>query len=74
MAKFHLHSQSDSERHKCESHRHGDWIIYTCPKCDYELRENWRTGKLQIRNPKINIRHSGNYFPSEYKEAFENVN
>jgi len=74
MAKLNLHLQSDSERHNCESHRNGDWIIYTCPKCDYELRENWRTGKLQISNPKINIRHSGNYFPYEYKEAFENQN
>ena len=74
MQNLHFHSPSESERHHCESYRKGDWIIYSCQQCDYELRENWRTGKLLVRNPKMNIRHSGSYFPYEYKEAFENQN
>jgi hypothetical protein len=62
------------EKHVCTSYRDGDWIIYSCPHCDYELRENWRDGNLQVRNPKRDVRHSGTYFPEEYKEAFENIN
>ena len=67
-------SSSEKERHVCESYRVGDWIIYNCPKCNYELRENWRTGELNVRNSKASVRHSGTYFPIEYKQAFENVN
>lgn len=74
MAELHFHSPSGYEKHICESYRKDDWIIYTCPKCDYELRENWRTGKLIVRNPKLKIKHTGSYFPVEFKESFENLN
>lgn len=74
MYNSHFNSPFRNENHVCESYRVGDWIIYNCPKCNYELRENWRTGELNVRNPKAYIRHSGSYFPKEYKEAFENLN
>jgi len=62
--------------HTCESHRDGDWIIYTCPhpQCDFEMRENWCTGELIVKNSKARINHSGSYFPDEYKDSFENQN
>jgi len=65
---------SGSHTHTCDSYRDGDWIVYTCPRCDYELRKQWRTGKLIVRNAKVNIRHRGTYFPTEYKDAFMNLN
>lgn len=67
-------SSISSERHDCNSCRNGDWIIYTCPECDYILRENWRTGEMQVRNANPHIQHFGGYFPEEYKDAFENIN
>ncbi len=60
--------------HECQSTRNGDWIVYTCPECDYEMRENWRTGKMMVRNAKADIHHSGSYFPLEYLEAFLHQN
>ncbi|MGH7491365.1 MAG: hypothetical protein ACREOO_03110 [bacterium] len=60
--------------HHCSSFRDADWIVYRCTACAYELRENWRTGELQVKNPAPAIRHFGGYFPQEYKEALENLN
>jgi len=72
MAELHFHTPS--EHHVCKSYRHGEWIIYCCTSCNYELRENWQTGKITVRNSNPNIRHSGSYFPTEYKDVFENRN
>jgi hypothetical protein len=52
-----------SERHTCESVCDGDWIIHRCPKCDYELRDNWKTGEIKVFNSKSDINHSGYYAP-----------
>ncbi|RMF60749.1 MAG: hypothetical protein D6743_14530 [Calditrichaeota bacterium] len=73
---FHLKFGSSPryEHHECVSFRDGDWIIHRCPKCDYELRDNWRTGELVIKNSKININHSGAYFPEVYAESFTDQN
>jgi len=62
------------EHHVCESYRDADWIIHRCPQCDYEMRDNWRTGELIVKNSKVRINHSGSYFPEEYIDSFENQN
>lgn len=62
------------EIHNCISHRDGDWIIYICEQCNYELRENWRTGEMIVKHADVNVKHFGEYFPREYREAFENLN
>lgn len=70
-----LNPTPDSEHHKCQAARNGDWIIFQCPKCqDYERRLNWRTGETRSRNVSATIDHHGGYFPREFKEAFENAN
>lgn len=74
MMNFQNNFHSKYERHICESYRNGDWIIYSCPRCNYQMRENWRTGEMTVRNPKLDIKHSGSYFPSEYQDIFENLN
>ncbi|MFQ5676291.1 MAG: hypothetical protein ACE5G1_10370 [bacterium] len=61
------------QTHHCTSFRSGDWLIHKCPECDYELRDNWRTGELIIRNGKVNINHSGCYFPEEYADSFQDL-
>jgi len=52
-----------SERHSCEARREGDWVIYTCPQCDYRLRDNLITGEMQIENASRDVAHSGEYRP-----------
>lgn len=57
---------SDSVQHQCEATREEDWVVFRCPQCpDYERRLNWRTGAMQVRNVKADIRHSGAYTPPE---------
>ncbi len=65
---------SNFQHHECESTREGDWIIYRCPKCNYELWDNWRTGALEVKNPKLEIKHTGSYVPVEYRAGYENLN
>jgi len=74
MSKSEFDASKKSDGHTCYSFRDGDWIIYCCPSCDYELRENWRTNEIKVRNDDPDIKHFGGYFPPEYKEAFENLN
>jgi len=74
MMKFNRASSSVPEKHLCDSTRDGDWIIYTCPLCNYELRENWRDGQIIVRNAKVNVNHSGRYMPAEYQDAYTNLN
>lgn len=63
-----------TERHLCHSRQEGDWIIYTCPDCDYELRDNWRTGEMTVANAKADVDHSGSHYPSEYLGSPELLN
>jgi hypothetical protein len=74
MLKPKTHSASKMKHHQCDATRKGDWIIYRCPKCDYELRENWRTGDMKVSNPTPKIKHSGSYFPIEYQDVYGNLN
>lgn len=62
------------EKHLCESYRKDDWIIYTCVKCDYELRENLVTGEMKVKNAKANVRHSGSYIPAEHIQKMNSNN
>ncbi|MCK6621528.1 MAG: hypothetical protein HUU32_00220 [Calditrichaceae bacterium] len=61
-------------RHQCRAHRQGDWVVHTCPECDYQLWDNLRTGETKIFNSKADINHSGSYFPPAYQQALENRN
>jgi hypothetical protein len=55
--------QQATQSHHCEAHREGDWIVFTCPECDYQLKDNLVTGEMQIANAKRDIAHSGEYLP-----------
>jgi hypothetical protein len=69
-----LDVEAISERHTCKATHEGDWIIHRCPKCDYELWDNWKTGDLKIFNAKENINHTGFFVASEKGESFEKLN
>jgi hypothetical protein len=49
--------------HRTTGVKQGDWIIYRCPLCDYELHDNTVTGELIIKNAKADIGHKGTYKP-----------
>jgi hypothetical protein len=67
-------SGSNRERHFCTGARHGDWIVYACTECDYELREHWQTGVTRMVNPKQNIYHSGSYLSPAYEQLIHRLN
>jgi hypothetical protein len=67
-------AKEKKDKHNCSSFRDGDWIIYTCPKCNYVCRENWRTGEYEVKNPNPAATHYGSYFPKEYADSFMNLN
>jgi len=62
------------ERHRCESSRIADWVIYECPKCDYQLWENLVTGEMKVLNAKVNISHYGLFVAEEYRKSDEYLN
>lgn len=62
------------ERHVCDSYRDGEWIVHRCTQCNYEFRDNWRTGEIKVRNANIAINHSGSYFPEEFGQLYDNRN
>lgn len=63
-----------AESHICTSRRDGDWIIHACDECDYELRDNWRTGELIVNNAKTTVNHSGSYSPFGYQDPPSSLN
>jgi hypothetical protein len=67
MTNIQFNSTQNTEKHECEAHHIGDWIVYTCPQCDYELKKNWKTGELFVENVKAKISHFGSYAPPQYK-------
>ena len=73
MAEMIIKKSVERELHTCESRRTGDWIVFTCPKCDYELRDNVRTGELTVSNSKADVYHSGIHHPIEYTEGSESI-
>jgi hypothetical protein len=74
MSHLNFNASPYAERHECNAYKNGEWIVYACAKCNYELRENWHTGELNVRNAKPDVHHSGSYSPSIYLEAFMNRN
>ncbi len=67
-----LEAPQDSLHHKCESYQAGDWIIFHCSLCKgYERLLNWRTGKMKVKNDRVEIYHHGHNVPLESKQVTE---
>jgi hypothetical protein len=56
-------------KHKTIGIKQGDWVIYRCSQCDYELHDNLATHELVIKNAKPDISHSGVYKPFKVEQA-----
>ncbi|NJL77057.1 MAG: hypothetical protein HC892_20640 [Saprospiraceae bacterium] len=56
-------NQDYTEKHTCIGHQEGDWIIFTCPKCDYQRKMNWITGEMKTNDKNSHIPHKGEHFP-----------
>jgi len=52
-----------AEKHLCEGRREGDWIVYACAECDYQMRNNVLTGETRTLNASQDVAHSGWYVP-----------
>ena len=39
--------------------------MYRCGECDYILRDNVRSGEVVVENAKLDVDHSGIYFPEK---------
>ena len=74
MLKLEFESAPGVEQHQCVSIRQGEWVIYRCPQCDYEMRENWQTGEVRVFNAKRRVRHSGGYTPVDFRPEYESLN
>ncbi len=66
MTQMILKESHPTETHACQSRRDGDWIVFTCPHCDYELWDNWRSDELKIFNAKQHINHRGSHLTEDY--------
>jgi len=67
-------SKQHVERHQTEARKDGDWLIYSCPQCDYQFWDHQKTGEIKIVNSKTNVRHFGTYAMPEFIAALENSN
>ncbi len=57
-------NQEGYERHLCESQRHGDWILFTCPNCDFVREINYKTGTMNTTGGEVNVMHDGTHLPT----------
>lgn len=60
--------------HQCHGYRDGEWIVYACRECDYEMREHRETGEMKVKNVKMQIRHSGAYVAPEFYGCIDSLN
>jgi hypothetical protein len=71
-----LSNSNNPDTHPCETHRDGDWIVFTCPKCaDFERRLNYVTGEF-VCQPDENpyVQHEGNYHPVGFEVNVSTAN
>ncbi len=61
--RFKFLNEEDFEKHLCEVKKEGDWLIFTCPECDYERRIHRFSGKMKVRQGAPNALHRGQYRP-----------
>ena len=54
-------------KHTSKTTRKGDWVVYSCNECDFELWDNLKTGDTKIFNANPYANHSGSYVSPEYE-------
>lgn len=62
-------------KHKCESYRDGDRIVFTCPLCpDYERSINYRTNETTVKGQSLDIQHTGRFSDERSAPPSMNMN
>lgn len=74
MYKLNQLSSTNNQKHECIGRHEGEWVIYRCTVCDYELHEHWESDEIRIFNAKQDIDHSGKFILDASENAIENVN
>lgn len=62
------------EKHSCTSERKGDWIIFTCPECDYVRKLNFKTSEMKVTGGTMTALHSGFHVPVGIQPETLNMN
>jgi hypothetical protein len=73
---FNFNLPTDPERHQCNAHKEGDWIIFTCSKCDgYQRKLNFQTGEMKNRPGEDPfILHEGYFQPVGFEVEVSTAN
>lgn len=61
--KMHIWDDSEFEKHECTSERQGDWIVFSCSKCDFIRRFHIETGEMRTEGGQFNVLHNGMHIP-----------
>ena len=49
--------------HHCIGHKEGDFVIFTCPACNYQRLINCATKQVTVRKGTSNAVHIGSHAP-----------
>ncbi len=71
---FNVDFGDTSQEHVCIGHQEGDWIIFTCSKCNYQRYINWVTGEMRTNGLTTPIPHSGAHFPIIASKVIQHPN
>jgi hypothetical protein len=51
------------DKHQCTGEQKGEWIVFTCPECDYERRIHIETDEVETSGGDPDVLHRGMYVP-----------
>lgn len=52
------------DKHSCQGHREGDWLIFECTECSYVRKWNQKTSEIKlVDSGDENALHSGVFEP-----------
>lgn len=60
--------------HECKSTRIGDWIHFTCPKCDFKRKIHLYTGQIITEGGDFKTLHKGLFVPTGIQPEKMNAN
>lgn len=51
------------EKHDCIGIQVDDWLIFSCPTCDYIRKFNWKTREMKVKGGDMFTLHNGFHIP-----------
>jgi hypothetical protein len=71
--KIDFFSKEELEQHECVSEKQGDWVVFTCPQCDYRRQINLLSDEMKTSGGDPDVLHRGMFAPVGF-EASMNMN